>query len=736
MTKSFRIVAFLFIALVTGVVAQEKISVEWIYSGQSGALTAMPSFKWLDDGTALLYDRQIPAAERTIERLDPRTGNRTPALDREETMAELHRILGMNNAPEAPLWPAEITSSGKSALYIFEGDLYLLNFESSKITQVTKTKAEEKSARFSPDGGKLAFVRQNDLFVYDLSQKSETRLTWDGSETTLNGTLSWVYWEEIFGRQDLGYWWSDDSKSIAYLQTDESNVAVSHFVHFRPATPEVITQRYPKSGTENPKVRVGVVRAKGGETVWSELKPYDYEYIARVKWLPDNRRYALQTLTRDVQTLNLYFIDAAAGGAEHVFTETDPGWINIHDDLYFLKNGKHFIWQSERNGYAHLYRYSMDGELVNQITKGDWAVRSASGGVFWLRQAVQAIDEKSGWVYFTALEKSSVEKHLYRIKMNGSQMQRLSAEDGTHFIAFSPPGEYYFDRFSTLSNAPSLRLHKKDGTLVQGVSNSNTEALAKLDLQAPELLNIPASDGFQMPAKILKPANFDPNKKYPLILYVYGGPSAPTVANAWQSRNYYFDQMLLDRGFLVAGVDNRSATAISKKLENTILRQMSSDGELNDLVDAVRWLKKQSYIDPDRVGVWGWSGGGTFTMLAMTRSKEFKAGVAVAGVTDWDFYDTKWAETVMKTQQENRDGYNKTSLLQYAKNLHGRLLLVHGTYDDNVHPQHSWSFINELIAANKRFEMMFYPMRKHSISDSSARIHLYNTMLEFWKRNL
>ena len=712
---------------------EDQITVEWIYSPASRKPTALPRFVWLENGKALMVDPQIADSMRTFELYNPKNGKRTPVLDAEKARGAMQVVFGGEEAPVSVRWPLEFDRRGERALYVLKGDVYLLELQDARLLQVTKTEAKEKSAHFSPDGSKLAYVRDNDLYAYDIAQKTEQRLTDDGSKTLLNGTLSWVYWEEIFGRRDIGYWWSEDSKAIAYLQTDESNVDLMHYVDFKPNVPRVITQRYPKTGDENPKVRVGIVELNSGKTTWVNLP--DYEYIARVQWLPGSQQVSVQTLNRMQTELDLYLANRATGESRAILAETDTAWVNINDDLYFLKDGKHFIWQSERDGYAHLYRYTLDGQLVNQITKGDWAVRSAGGGVFWLRRAVVHIDEKKGWIYFTALKKSSVEKQLYRIKMDGSRLTRLSREDGTHSITFSPDGKYYFDRYSAISTPPMLYLHKSDGKRVRMVGESRPEMLAKYHIQYPELFTIPARDGFPMPAQILKPADFDPAKKYPVIIYVYGGPSAPSVANAWQFANY-FDQILLRNGNLVLRVDNRAATAISKKLENLLNRQMSGEVEMNDLLDAVQWLKSQPYVAADRIGIWGWSGGGTYTLSALTRSQEFKAGIAVAAVTDWHYYDTKWAEAAMKRPEDNPEGYEKTSLVKRAKNLHGRLLLVHGTYDDNVHPQNVWAFINELIRANKRYELLIYPMRKHGIADPPARIHLFNSMLDFWQRNL
>ncbi|HEY9284838.1 MAG TPA: S9 family peptidase, partial [Pyrinomonadaceae bacterium] len=625
--------------------------------------------------------------------------------------------------------------AGRRALYVFRGDLFLLDLAAARFTRLTKTDAEEQSPGFSPDGRRLAFVRAHDLYVVDLDTLAETRVTRDGSETTLNGSLSWVYWEEIFGRRDIGYWWSPDSRALAYLQTDESAVGLSHYVDFRPdSAPRLITQRYPKAGTPNPRVRVGVAEVGRGETTWVSINDRPFEYVLRVKWLPDARRLSVQTLTRDQHESGLYFASRETGAATRVLTETDPGWVNIHDDLHFLADGRHFLWASERDGFYHLYRYTLDGRLVNQVTRGEWALASSGGGAFWVRQSVVGIDESQGWVYFTAMERSPVERHLYRIRLDGSGMTRLSAEPGVHGISMPPDARFYLDHFSDIRTLPSLALHRADGARQLQLAAPRPELVARFDVQYPELLTIPAADGFPMPARLLKPKGFKPDRRYPVILHIYGGPSAPTVANSWQY-GLLADQLLLAEGFVLLAVDNRAATAVSKRLENTIVGK-GFEPETADLLDAVRWLKSQPWADASRVGVWGWSGGGTMTLSLMTRSKEFKAGISGAPVTDWRYYDTKWAEALAGLPDANPEAYARASLVKRAGDLHGRLLLVHGTYDDNVHPQNTQAFADALVQSGKLFEQMIYPMRKHGISDRPGALHLQRTMLDFWKRHL
>ena len=727
---------FLFVvALLSAAAAQQQpLTVQWLYSESGGSAVArVPSHVWLEDNTVLLYDTRRPAAQRAFERLDPASGTRRTVLDVPKAVASL-KAIGPNLLEKESLeWPKSFDRDGQKALYILRDDVFVLDLATASFTRITNTPEEEKDAEFSPDGRMVAYVRNNNIYVYDLAKHEEKPLTRDGSETTLNGTLSWVYWEEIFGRHDTGYWWSPDSKSIAYLQTDETGVPVSLFVDFAPVDQRIIRQPYPKAGEQNPKVRVGIADIADATTRWVTV-PQPYEWLLRVKWLPDSSRISLSTMDRPQTRLDLYFASRTGGAAQHVLTETDPGWVNVSDDLRFLPDGKHFLWASERDGYMHLYRYRMDGTLENQITRGDWAVASSGGVAFWVHQSIVGYDPKNDWLYFTALKDSSIERHLYRIHADGSAMQRVDTEPGTHGISMSPDTHFYLDTFSDIRTLPALRLHTVEGKMKEVIAPARPQLLAGFDMQYPELLTIPAADGFPMPAQILKPRGFDPTRKYPVILHIYGGPSAPTVKNQWQP-GIFFDNLLLREGFVVVSVDNRSATAISKKLENIILLK-SPEPETADQLAGVRWLKSQPWVDGARVGVWGWSGGGTMTLSLMTHSQEFKAGIAGAPVTDWRYYDSKWAEAMMKLPQDQPDAYDRTSLVKHAADLHGTLLLVFGSYDDNVHPQNEQAFMDALIKADKPYQVMLYPMRKHGFTDRPARIHRDQAMLDFWKKNL
>jgi len=714
---------------------EERLSSEWIFSDEGKSATSVARHAWMNSDELLLYDTRAPKSERTLETFNTANSRRRTAVDATKVVAAMNALLEPEEPIEELSWPSAIDPSGNWVLYEKSGDIVAVDLRSSHVIPVAVSEAEEKSARFSPDGNWIAFVRDNDLYVWSTEEHTEKRLTTGATDTLMNGTVSWVYWEELLGRVDQGYFWAPDSSAIAYLQTDDSGVGEMHYVDFEPNLPRLINQRHPKPGEANPKVRAGIVSLEDAKTTWIDVGSYPYEYLARLKWLPDSKRVALQMLDRPQTTLDIFVADSATGQASHLLRETNPGWVNVHDDLYFLRDDEHFIWQSERDGYAHLYMYNMDGELSHQITTGEWALRP-SGGLPGMDQAVSYIDEDEGVIYFTSLEKASTERHLYRIDFDGNNMRRITSADGTHAINFQPDGEYYVDRYSSVNRPPSLTLHEASGDPVETLTDAELDVPRRFDMQDWELLTVNARDGFEMPAAMLKPRFFDPQEKYPAIIYVYGGPSAPTVANAWSGggRGYYH-QMLADNGVIVFYIDNRSAAGKSKIDANTILKQLYGPVELNDLLDGVEWLKAQTFIDADKVGVWGWSGGGSMTLQSMTSSKEFAAGVAVAPVSDWHYYDTIYTERYMKRPQDNEEGYESTSHAKRAADLHGRLMLVHGTYDDNVHPQNTWSFTDGLIEAGITADMMVYPMRKHGISDDAAQAHVYKSMLEFWQRN-
>jgi len=711
--------------------APKEITVAWCYSDDGQAVGKTPKTYWTSYDEALLLDETRPAASRTLESVRP-TGERRPALDTAKALASLKSMLP--GAPETLPWPDSFDAAGRRAAYVISDGLFLVDLPASTVERIGRAGEKISVARLSPDGKKVAFVRGNDLWVCDVATKAETRLTSDGSGNILNGALSWVYWEEVFNHQEAGYWWSPDSSAIAFLRTDETGIDEVGFQQYATAVPAVVTQRYPKAGNKNPVVRLGVADVATGKTAWMDTSAF--EYVLDVRWTPDSRAVAVQTTDRPQTRVDLWRVDRGSGRAAAVLTERDDAWVD-QKELQFAANGD-FLVTSERDGHTHLYRYGADGRLRNAVTSGPWSVHGPQG-FYGAPLDSTWIDPKGEWVFFTARQKPEGERQLYRVRVDGSGMQRITREDGTHAITMSPDRRFYLDVYSSTNTPPSLALHAADGRRVALLYGPRTDLIAPFDFQKAEIFSVPAPDGFPLPARILKPRGFDASKKYPAIVYIYGGPGAPTVNDAWDysfAGNALFDQVLAARGYVVFSVDPRTATGQSKTLENLVLKKLQTDDILKDVVAGARWLKSQPFVDPARVGVWGWSGGGTDTLRVMTGSTEFAAGISVAPVTDWHFYDTKFTETYMKTPQENPDGYAQFNLSPRAKDLHGSLLLVFGSGDDNVHPQNEWAFIDQLVASNKPFDLMVYPLRKHTIDDSPARIHLFEKMLEFWKRNL
>ena len=711
------------------------ITVDWLFSDDGEGLGRPSEAVWTSQGDILLLDYGAPAPRRTLERFDPASLERRAAVDATAALASLRGQAPTSvELPQSLEWPETLDAAGRNAVYVVGNDLYRLRLDESRFERLTRTDSKESLPELSPDGRRVAFVRDHDLWLIDLGSGQETRVTRDGSETILNGTLSWVYGEEVFTGAAGFVRWSPDSGALAFLRTDESPVAVTTFVDTASETPRVLTQRYPTAGTANPLVRLGIYDLATGRTGWLDPSTVPYEYLTQIDWLEDSSALGVVTLDRAQDRADLWRVDRQ-GAARHVLTETDPAWVNAID-FHFLAGGSGLVATSQADGNTHLYRYALDGERVAPITSGPWSIR---GPAAWQGSTIATtLDEPNGVVYFTARRPDLTQIQLYRVGLDGSGMTRLSTEHGVHDVHWSRDRRYYLDWSSAHDRPPGLTLHDASGALRATLSEIPPEKLAQLDLQLPELLTVPAADGHPLQARLYRPRDFDPHRRYPLILYVYGEPNAPAVMDSWRlwppPGSALYEQILLREGYLVATIDSRVATAETKAMENLILERVSGPVEVADLTAGVRWFKAQPWVDAERVGIWGWSGGGTTTLLMLTRSQEFKAGIAVAPATDRRLYDTKYTEAYMRTPEENPEGYAETSLVARANDLTGRLLIVHGTYDDNVHPQNTLRFVDALVEAGKSFDMMVYPMRKHGIEDRPARRHLYRLMVDFWKR--
>jgi dipeptidyl-peptidase 4 len=722
----------------------DKLTVEWIHSEDARLASEIPSFRFA--GPRLMrYDVTRPVGERTIELLDPATGEVALRVDRAKALESLVALLPkaketLDSDGEPKDWlglPSEIGADGGRALYVHEGDVFVLDFASSAYRRLTTSETKEKSARVSPDGRSVAFVRENDLYVVDLESGAEKRLTRDGSETTLNGTLSWVYWEELFGRSDRGYSFSPDSKRIAYFQFDESPVDVMTYVDPRPDATKVVRQRYPKAGTTNPRVRAGIVDLEGAATTWIDLGAFPYEYLARIDWMPDSSGLVVQTLDRAQQNLDVFMADAANGDVRHLFRETDDGWVDVRDDLVFLDGGKRFLWVSSRKGHDHVFLYELTTggvRLVRQVTSGDWSVFKGAKRADGVDVAIAAVDEAKQTVFFMSGMKSHLETHLHAVGLDGKGLRQLTRDDGVHATVWSADGRWLVDTHSSVTRPPGADLRSADGAVVKRLFEQPTRVADHFGFTQPELMTVKAPDGFELPALMQRPKSFDPEKRYPAIVNVYGGPAAPRVRNRWTGG--LLDHLLNAEGYVVFTIDPRTSTAMGKPTTKLLLRDFYGEREAADIVAGVRWLKAQPWVDPERVGVTGWSGGGSTTLSVMTRSKEFRAGIAGAGVYDYRLYDTIYTERYMKHPEENPKGYEQTALASRAADLHGRLLLIHGSYDDNVHPQNTWRLVDELVKAGIVFDLAIYPMQKHGFTSEKAKLHLSKTRLDFWKREL
>ena len=709
----------------------ERLTIEKVFSPELTSMLGVPRYQWLEGDTALFLDPRVEPSARTLEVFNAANMTRKPAIARHSFLEGLRSLLG-ERAPDAVSWPAGVASSGSLLLYAFDGDLFVLDVPKASWARLTRSPEAEDSAAFSPDGRWVSFIRGSDLYAVERTTGREARLTKDGTEALLNGRLSWVYWEEIFGHTEVPYRWSPDSTAIAFLQSDDSPVSVSTYVDFRPATQGVVRQRYPKAGQANPKVRLGIVELGTALTTWVESG--DHEYLARFDWLPNGRQIAVQTLSREQDHLRLLFAERGTGHSRLVLEERQPAWINLNDALTFLADGTRFIWLSERDGYQHLYLYGADGTLIRPLTRGPYLVLSAEGDQSNRNRGLVAVDEKAGWVYFTSNRDALTDRHLFRVKLVGSEPEILSRGAGVHVPAFSPSGRFYLESRSDCATPPELALHGSDGRTLGIVTTRATEVLKRFSIARHEMRTYPTSDGLDIAVLETRPAVLEPGRMYPALICVYGGPGSQEATNVWTYR--LWDDLMAQEGYVSYFVEVRAGMAKNKALETSSHRRAYGMQNVRDILDAVRWIKSQPYIDGGRLGLWGGSGGGCTTLYTMTHADAFKAAISLYPVSDWHYYDTIYTERYLDRPQDNPEGYRETSSVLAAGNLKGKLLIVHGTYDDNVHPQNTEAFVHELIQRGIPYEMMIYPWQKHGIGAPADQRHLRALMLEFWNRAL
>jgi dipeptidyl-peptidase-4 len=621
--------------------------------------------------------------------------------------------------------PAQYQWAPDGAALLFQGATSLAWFDLK--TQAARTlvsgKEDLADPKFSPDGRYVSFVRDHNLWLVGVADGKGRAFTQGGTEGVRKGELDWVYPEEL--EITTAYWWAPDSSAIAYLEMDERKVAQYPLVDFSSYTGKAEEERYPPAGGANPIVRVLVASVGGGEARVMDTATETDNYIPRVNWLVGSKHLAIQRLNRPQNALDLLIADTASGKSRVALSEKDQYWINVSDDLHFLKDGKRFLWSSERSGYRHLYLYDLDGKQLAQLTKGEWEVF-----------AVQGVDEARGLVYFTAAEKSPLERQLYRVALDGSGFTRVTKDDGTHGVNLAPDASAFVDAYSNSMNPPRQDLYRADGSRIAVINENKAGELTDFHLSAVQFLAVRAHDGIPLNAMMIKPPDFDPARKYPAIVFTYGGPHAQVVLNAWGGSTFLWHQLMAQKGYIIFSLDNRGSAGRGHLFEEPIHLHLGAQ-ELSDQRDGAAYLKSLPYVDAKRIGIWGWSYGGHMTLHAMFEdSEDFKAGFAGGPVTDWHFYDTIYTERYMGLLPESEAGYQESSPIKNAAKLKGKLLIAHGAGDDNVHFANTLSLINDLIEAGKYVEVLPFPGRGHGVSDPPARRVLMRRVTQFFLDNL
>jgi dipeptidyl aminopeptidase/acylaminoacyl peptidase len=671
---------------------------------------------WLEDGRHYLQTR-----DGRLHKVHALTGRSQPFFDPDRLAQSLAALpeIGKSSARQiADRLTLEMNPDRSGAYIEHQGDLYLGLFNGAKAARLTQSPGKKELMTTSPDGKTAAFVRGGNLFIVDTASKQERALTSDGSTVVSNGKADWVYYEEIFDRNWKSYWWSGDGKQIAFTRYDDSSVHKFTVINEIPQRQVVEVSPFPLTGDPNPTVKLGLAAVETGEVKWTDLHHYPKEstLLIRAGWLPDNKTAYFYVQDRAQTWLDVCTVPASGGKPQKLLRDKTRAWIENPGPPFFLKDGS-FLLLSERSGWKHIYHFAADGKLNGEVTTGKWEVRS-----------IQRVDEKDGWVYFSGTKDNHLGSDLYRVKLDGSGLERLTKKKGAHDVKVGPNADLFLDSWSDWNTPTQVRLFHADGSLVRTVDSNPAHELEQVESGKTEHVQIKTPDGFLLDATVLKPANFDTKRLYPVWLQVYAGPHTPTIRDGFGG---FGDQAKAREGYVVFHCDPRSASNRGAVSTWTAYRKLGIQ-ELKDLETAIDWLIQQGYADPKRIGIEGHSYGGFMTAFALTHSKKFAAGIAGSPVTDWRNYDTIYTERYMDTPQNNPEGYDATSVVKAAKNIHGRLLLIHGMMDDNVHVQNTLQLADALQKANKDFEIMVYPRARHGIGGA----HYQRLMNEFMRRNL
>lgn len=739
------VLLFLFAAIFASAQTTQNLTIESIFA--EGGITgrAPENVRWTRDSKRFTFIQRDDSGEAgQLWLMDATTGEKrvlvneskllqlSPPLSRFRDDRERERVTRYHAAEY--LW----SHDGTKLLFSPRGQLWLYSVDTGVGFQFTSESDPHHDPKFSPDGARISYVYKHNLYWHSVEGDKEVQVTQgknddkEDKDSWLNGEVDWVYAEELGVRSN--YFWSPNSQEIAFLQMDETQVPTYPLVDWLPTHPKVDLEKYPKAGDPNPAVKLGVVDVKGGKPRWISLAKDQDVYIPRYGWIRDGWLWA-EVLNRAQDSLGLYFIDARSGKSSRVLSETvKDGWVNVNDDFQFIGAGDRFLWSSWRDGHNQLYLYSFDkanplagdAKLEHQLTQGDFEMLG-----------VEAVDEAAGVVYFSCNKDDPRQRQLYAAKLDGSGITRISKEDGTHEVQFAGDAKHYLDTFSTAATPPRLSVCGVDGAC-SPVWESRS--VAGYGLIPPKFLEFKADDGTTLYGELLLPPADVAKEHLPVIVHVYGGPAAQLVRDGWGAAGSHSDdlflQMMAKKGFAIFTVDNRGTPGRDFKFQTAIRNQFGAV-ELKDQLAGLNQLFAQyPQLDRTRVAIWGWSNGASMTLYALTHSDAFRAGVSVAPVTDWHLYDSIYTERYLGLPSENAKGYADSSMVKAAENLHGSLLLVHGTSDDNVHFQNSVQMSEALIRAGKQFRFMAYPNKTHGIAGSVDRVHLFRMIEGFFESEL
>ncbi|MFA9189744.1 S9 family peptidase [Flavobacterium sp. FZUC8N2.13] len=719
-----KLLSFVLFLLSMVVFAQQKITVESIYRGafRTQDMDELHSLKKSNQYTVLNFNQAAQSTQ--IDLYDF------------ASLQKIATIIDSNNHKDMPAIDGYTFDSDEKKLLLacnsspiyrhsFTADYYLYDISKKELTKLFDLQIQEPT--FSPDGSKIAFAKENNLYVYDIASKTTTQITADGKKNAIiNGICDWVYEEEFaFVR---AFDWSSDSKKIAFIRFDESEVPeFSMTVFNQQLYPEVETFKYPKAGEKNSQVSLHIFDLVSKDSKMVDLSNYSDFYIARMKWTNDANVLSAQVLNRHQNNLDLLFIDGSSAAKKVVLNEKDKAYIDVTDNLTFLKDNS-FIWTSEKDGFNHIYYYDKTGKLKNQVTKGNWEITKFYG-----------FDEKTNTVFYQSTENGSINRGVYKTGLNGKNKVALSNELGTNEATFSPNFDYYIRAFSSVNQPTTYTLNEvKSAKELKVIENNAALAnrLKEFNLPTKEFFVLKTEKGNELNAWIIKPKDFDSANKYPVFMTQYSGPGSQQVANQWNSVDDYWYMMLSQQGYIVVCADGRGTGFKGAEFKKVTQLQLGKY-EVEDQIDAAKVIGNYPFVDKTRIGIFGWSYGGFMASNCILKGNDiFKIAIAVAPVINWRYYDSVYTERYMQTPQENPSGYDDNSPINFASKLKGKYLLIHGTADDNVHVQNSMEMMNALIKANKQFDSQIYPDCNHGIYGGMTRIQLFNKMTNFIQENL